>query len=120
MRHDLDLVKKILIAVEDLPPDPDWTPLYIEGYDDAVVGEHVRILAQAGFIEMKDTSTLAGHEYCPTALTWQGGLFLDQIRSDTAWEKVKGYTKEIGKVSFPILLTRLAEYASTLPWTNTP
>ena len=85
MRHDLDLVRKILIAIEDMPPDPAWESLHLDGYDDSVVGEHVRILAEAGFIEMQNMSNFAESIYCPTALTWQGGLLLDSIRNDTVW-----------------------------------
>ncbi len=109
MKHDLDLVRKILFAVEEFPPDPDWSPLHIEGYDDKVVGEHVRILAEAGFIEMKDASTFASAEYWPTALTWQGSQFLEAIRSDSAWANAKRFASETVRMSFPVLLTELMQ-----------
>lgn len=109
MRPDLELVKQILIAVEDLPPDPDWEPLHLDGYDDVMVNEHVRIMAKKGLIEAKDTSTLAGLEFCPIALTFEGGELLDALRDNAKWEKAKALLLETGRISLPVLLSRLIE-----------
>ncbi|MDB9529061.1 DUF2513 domain-containing protein [Oscillatoria sp. CS-180] len=52
MKRDLELWRAILIKVEDLPPGRDLSsPLEIDGYEEEVVAEHVKLLEEAGLIE---------------------------------------------------------------------
>lgn len=89
MKRDLDLVRTIMLAVEESPkpqyPDVS-TP---EGYDEETFEYHVGLLGQAGLLETRDTSTLGGVSYRIKSLTWKGHEFLDAVRQDTVWEKTK-------------------------------
>jgi hypothetical protein len=113
MKRDLDLVRKILIAVEALPPYPDWEQLHIEGYEDDVVNAHLELMADADLVEVKDISTLAKREIAPLAVTWHGADFLAAIESETKWHKAKEYIATIGNAALPVIVTKVIEWAMT-------
>jgi hypothetical protein len=97
MKRDIDLVRRILMDIEACPPAdgrPGYVQLTIEGHSPEVVMYHVQLLGEAGLIEIQDQSTLAGTRIYPKRLTWQGHEFLDAIRKDTLWEKIKGIVLE--------------------------
>ncbi|MBV9852527.1 MAG: DUF2513 domain-containing protein [Armatimonadetes bacterium] len=55
---------------------------------------HVKLLSQAGLIDVKHWQTGDGNEvWLPKTLTWQGHEFLDAARNDTTWNKAKGQSK---------------------------
>jgi hypothetical protein len=61
--------------------------------DPASVDGHIHLLVEAGLIEAKEVphhlrQPVHGRLY-PTRLTWAGHDFLDAIRRDRVWEKVK-------------------------------
>jgi Hypothetical protein (DUF2513) len=92
MRLDPDLIRAILLAVEDYPD------AYATGsaLAPAVVAEHFRLAAEAGFIEARVT---AGKEEDPASwtrirLTWSGHEFLAQVRDAARWEAAKVRVRE--------------------------
>jgi hypothetical protein len=89
MKRDMDLVRKILFAVEEAEPEVGGVELEIEGYDEETVFEHLRLLAKAGYLEAFDLSTLETSEWRPARLTWSGHDFLDAARNDSIWTKAK-------------------------------
>jgi hypothetical protein len=93
VKRDWDLVRKILFKLEELPAGETLDTDNFEGHEDQpeVVGYHIRIMRQAGFVEALDAGG-GGAEYdvwMATGLTWDGQQFLDEIRADTTWNKVK-------------------------------
>lgn len=89
MTRENDLVRQILLQVEASRTDG---PMHRREFDvdaDAeTLNEHLRMLAGAGFLELRVIEEAA----MPTTievlrLTWDGHEFLDTIRSDTVWEK---------------------------------
>lgn len=104
MRRDMDLIRTILLNVEDHPLvlstdsyNPTWTTqelLY-----------HAKLIDQAGlaevaFIKKDDTVACA----CIGELTWQGCDFIDTVRSETLWAKVKTtIATSLGSASFNVL-----------------
>ncbi|MEQ9004094.1 MAG: DUF2513 domain-containing protein [Pseudomonadales bacterium] len=89
MKRDWDLVRKILMRVESLEYGQELRAGDIEGYDSPVVSHHLRILMEAGLIDVIEFDALGDWEGIATRLTWDGHEFIDQIRSDTIWRKVK-------------------------------
>lgn len=99
MKRDMDLVRKILLKIEEAPTYDDPIDLVIEGYSNSQINYHVKILSQGGMIELfgKPVSPLGAITlYFPSGLTWTGHEFLDSIRDKSLWEKVKQKVKEGG------------------------
>lgn len=97
MKRDLDLIRKILLKLEEAPFEHGWVDLEVEGYSPEQVSYHVKLLADKGLIEAIDLSThdTDWPDWRPKWLTAHGHDFLDSIRSDTVWAGVK---KRLGTV----------------------
>ena len=99
MKRDMELVRKILFYIEEnYVAGEKWLRnIDIEGYDYAVIMEHVVLAYENGLIQdIKDISTLGGISYWIGNLSNAGYDFLDKIRSDTVWNKTKTAIKEKG------------------------
>lgn len=90
MKRNWDLVRTILIKLEEKANPKDYTHAHeISGYDALTVAYHYKLLGDAGLIEVINMSGLTDLNYSATMLTWQGHEFLDKIRNETVWNKVK-------------------------------
>lgn len=94
MKRDMDLVRKILFAIEEYSLQDPIRNFTIEGYDDATVHYHLGLMNEAGLIHVIDLSDLATAMYFPTQLTWSGHEFLEAVRAESRWSDVK---QEMGK-----------------------
>jgi Hypothetical protein (DUF2513) len=94
--RDLDLARRILLAVEAHPEPYDNIELSFDGVDPELVSYHVKLLTHAGLLEAENTSTMGRFEWTPSALTWEGHEFLDATRNDTVWRKTKEVAAEKG------------------------
>ena len=94
MKRDMDLVRRIVLAVQDLPASTGGRDMQmlnsLEGVDGALFAAHAQLLDEAGLIR----AALQGDgKRVPGAaviyrLTWAGHEFADSIRDDTLWKKV--------------------------------
>ena len=112
MKRDMDLVRKILLAMEAQPGARFKGRLFLEGYTYDQTGFHVLLMIQAGLIEGIDATThdSFGPEGIPTQITWAGYDFLDASRDDSRWDKAKEIVKEMGSsVSFDVLKSLLVQ-----------
>ncbi|PVX40527.1 uncharacterized protein DUF2513 [Pasteurella langaaensis DSM 22999] len=96
MKRDWELIRKILIKLEQKVDDTPLDSESIKGVSPDIVAYHYKILAQADLICIEDNSTMGDEDFVAIDLTWQGHEFLDKIRSDTAWNKVKQVIKTKG------------------------
>ena len=87
MKRDMDLCRKILLTIEAHTQNKEIYGFYVDGYDRDVVKYHCDLLKQAGFIT-KSSKDILG-EVIVGELTWEGQDFLDKIREDTVWNKIK-------------------------------
>jgi len=97
MRRDLDLIRKMLLAIEDSPSG--WAPDFkIEGYSDAQIGYHAHLMIDAGLARGSDVTTMGGHgpEALLTSLTWEGHEFAEAARDEKRWKKAMGVVAEKG------------------------
>ena len=98
MKRDMELVRKVLFAIEEQCEDEPLYNLEIEGYSMNAVAYHCKILHDAGFVSDYD----AGYSdnqlemFGVGALTWNGCEFLEKIRQDTVWNKTKDIIKTRG------------------------
>jgi hypothetical protein len=113
MQRNMDLVRDLLLAIEHDPQmdasrdffisSPDQ--LYISGHSESEVTYHLGLLINAGFIN----GEMGGLLPVVRGLTWEGHEFLDNIKTDTIWSKVKTQAlSQLGGVSMK-MLAMLAE-----------
>ena len=97
MKRDLDLVRKLVLALEEQGADAPLEQSF-EGYTDEQVGYHSYLVADAGLAEGVDVSTAMNvlPQWELLHLTSAGHDFADAARSDTTWNKAKTVVKEKG------------------------
>jgi hypothetical protein len=97
MKRDMDLVRRILLFVQEGSPNSS-----IDGYSDGAVKYHRALVIEAGLAE----GTVMSNNITPTEvpaavalrkLTWEGHDFIEAIESDGNWVKVKAFLAEAGK-----------------------
>jgi hypothetical protein len=108
MKRNMDLVRQILLMVEEEDGYPNDCPS-IDGVDENVIHYHCTILHEAGLIEAMDASNnMQPWYFIPTRLTWAGHEFLDAARSDTIWRSAKTRVAKVGEsVSMETMLLLL-------------
>lgn len=120
MKRDLELVRKILLTIEDSPGGyaPD---LKIDGYTDSQIGYHAYLIIDAGLAHGSDISSMGrdSPEGMITNLNWAGHEFAEAARDDTRWKKAMNIVKDkSGSVTMDVLkelLTSLMKAAIGLP-----
>ena len=109
MKRDLELIRKMVLAVEDSPSG--WAPqsMSFSGYSAAQVGYHGWLLIDAGLAKGADTTDQQseGPEAMITSLTWAGHEFADAARDDSRWQKAMGAVRERGGAVTLAVLTQL-------------
>jgi hypothetical protein len=112
MKRDMDLIRQILLKIEEHPYDLDWVELELEGYSPREISYHVMLLAQASLIEADNLSTFGDPQWEAKSLTWQGHEFLEAAKDESRWNKAKKLVKEKGGgMIFEVLKTSLIELA---------
>ncbi len=112
MKRDWDLIRTILFELEKADPTAGWVELDIEDYTPRAVAEHVRLLDEAGLIEVQDVTTMGDYDWRAKRLTWEGHEFLNDARSDTLWKRAKELVAEkVGGVSFEVMKAVLVQLA---------
>lgn len=105
MHRDMELVRKILLAMAAYQSGFAPAPFTVAGYDQDVVGHHIWLMEQGDLVTANDI-TCQG-DSSPTALpgsiTWKGHDFLETVRTEKVWLKVKAELKDRG-VSLPFAL----------------
>ncbi len=110
MKRDLELIRKMVLAIEDAPSG--WAPddLKFEGYTCAQVGYHAYLLIDAGLAKGEAISPMMGSDSFQgfiSSLTWAGHEFADAARDETRWRKAMGVVQEKGGTVTIGVLTQL-------------
>lgn len=114
MKRDWDLIRKILIATEELSESNSILEANaISDYSSDIVNYHYWLLDQAGLVKAIDASTTMTKELFVISLTWEGHELLDKTRQESAWIKVKNIIMNKGldlsyealKVALGIVIT---------------
>jgi len=85
-KRDLELLSKILFAIEDSNADEITTPQslnaheLIQNYDENVVFLHVRLLDNVKFIDVTLKDNLEDKNYLIQGITWDGYDYLEKAR----------------------------------------
>lgn len=92
MKRDLELIRTILFEAERIDPDrPFLDPAHFQGVRMTVLGEHFKLISDAGLAEAFYTE-MGNGTIQPDGiarLLGPGHDLLDSIRNDTVWEKTK-------------------------------
>jgi hypothetical protein len=96
MKRDMELAKQILEQMEAFPEPRGVIPLNFPDRTTDEVFYHVKLLSQAGLIDARESSDSHQFRWKPLSLTYHGHEFLDAIRNDKVWAKVKEKAKEQG------------------------
>lgn len=121
MKRDMELVRKILLAIEGQESGYAPKDLMINGYTQEQILYHVFIMIEGGLIEGIKVNNFNSKspEAIPTRLTWSGHEFIEVARNDTLWKKAMTIVQEKGgSISISVLsqlLTSLMKNAFNLP-----
>ena len=111
MKRDMDLIRVILLNIEELHKGTVIYNFQVDGYELSEVAYHCKLLYEVGFISAYH-SEYADNKLRRVAvggLTWDGNEFLDKIRDDIIWNKTK---KTIKKKRLPLVLETIKTIAS--------
>ena len=106
MKRDFELIRKLLFYFEEKTNTEAVEYPPIEKYDELYIKYHVLLLAQAELIDYEPELTETGRiiRVIPFNLTWKGHEFLDAIRQEKTWSKIKEIIKDKGgNLSFDVI-----------------
>lgn len=107
----MDLVRKILLAVEAGDRQLESPMLRIAGYPRESITEHLRMLNEVGLVEGIQTYSIEHKlKWSELRLTWNGHEFLDAARNEAIWTEIVSEVRtKIGSVPFELLKSLLLE-----------
>lgn len=117
MKRNWDTIRRILMEVEALDSNNYLTLNMFNKNEQDEIYYHIEILIEASLIEgeIYKTMNLSPHEFHISRLSWQGHEFLDGIRADTMWSKIKSHIKSKGiDLGFEIIKTSSLNIAKNL------
>ena len=111
MKRNWDIIRNILVSVEEM--DVNKRVLHLKdfkGLDQYICSYHVELLFQAklldGYISkvISQDKSKQANDFSINKLTWEGHEFLDSIREEKVWKKIKDKFNDTSvSVSFDIL-----------------
>jgi hypothetical protein len=111
MQRNMDLVRMILMRIENGRSGWAPQPFGIQGFSREEVGYHAHIMMQEGLIEGSDVTSTesAGPEAIPTSLTWKGHEFLDLARDQERWNRAKAIIAKVGSAPISVWMQVLTD-----------
>lgn len=105
MKRDFDLIRRVMIDIENIPARGHEQNFSYDGYDSATINQHIASLIGAGLVNGTVNNTNVRTNVVVDDLTWAGHDFLDAMRDDNLWNKAKEHVLKPG-VSFTFGLLR--------------
>ncbi len=108
MKRDMDLMRRILLRIEersDVPPKTLCLDDFLDFHENVhVISLHIDLLCDAGLIEVMNTSIEDGvKDFDITRLTLAGYEYLDAIRDYRVWLLVKKKIEFVGGATLDII-----------------
>lgn len=91
MKRDMDLIRLILLEIEN-SDEEDVTNMMIDGYSSEEIFYNAKLMKNNNLIKICEDDILGN--YYIGSLTWYGCDYLDKIRDNSNWKKVKDIIKE--------------------------
>jgi hypothetical protein len=116
MKRDMDLVRKILLAIEASERPLDSTLIRIGGFTHDNLTEHMRLMHEAGLIEGIAAYSIEHKlKWVELRLTWSGHDFIDAARNEAVWSEALGTVRtQIGTVAFAVLKDVLMDVSRSI------
>ncbi|KAF0231288.1 MAG: hypothetical protein FD175_1157 [Beijerinckiaceae bacterium] len=98
MKRDMDLIRLLLIEIEEkaLEPYAGLQGLEVEGFPSSQINYNLDILIKSGMIEGEVQIYFGGEStHFIQGITWLGHDFLDDIRDPDLWAKTKNGANQI-------------------------
>lgn len=118
MQRNFELLRKILFFLENKEDCLLANDITIEGFGYEETSYHLRLLHDAGFIRGEPILSSSSDrliKIMPFELTWNGHEFLDKIRHDTTWNRIKTQAKDKGlALSFNIIIELAERFAKDI------
>lgn len=110
MERNWEVVRAILLRLEALGDTSSMVHAgEVAPFDFEIVGYHMQIMQEAGLIEARVSEALGGATHVfASRLTWEGHEFLDRIRDQTLWNRVKASAREKGLAPSFDVITAIA------------
>jgi hypothetical protein len=107
----MDLVRTILMRIEDSPSGWAAHPFGIAGFTPEQVGYHAHIIMEDGLIEGVDVTNMQSksREAMPRSLTWKGHEFLDLAREQKRWNQAKAAIGKVGSAPISVWMKVLQD-----------
>lgn len=102
MKRDMNLIRELLLLVEESKVELWVSNLEIDGYTDEEIAYNGYLMIDGGLAEGRQTTENDGMggkrpvAQTLTNLTWEGHEFFDSIRNDSIWKNTLNYIKEKG------------------------
>ena len=92
----MDLIRLILLQIEKEYKSTALYDIKIDGYDMETVAYHCKILYEAKLISAYKGmyADNALQDFAVGSLTWEGHDYLDKVRDNSRWGKIKKMLKE--------------------------
>jgi Hypothetical protein (DUF2513) len=109
MQRDMELIRKIMLAVEEHEHAFMEGEPHIEGYSNEQISYHSYLIGDAGLAAVTDITYRGARSPMGqiSHLTWQGHEFLDAARDDTVWNKTRERLGATGKTLLTVPLSVL-------------
>ena len=110
MKRDMDLIRTLLLWIEDDPTldGREWRGVQLAdyaafpGHSPQEVQYHLGLLVDAGLVQGKPYFSPAGTVVF-SSLTWGGHEFVDNVRDASIWKVVKEKASGVSGVAFGVL-----------------
>jgi hypothetical protein len=124
MKREMDLIRNLMLALEDLPVGPrdivsveacnggllvaDVSEVPVGSYTFDEIEYHLSLIERAGFIEPTEYGAVFGVMF--KGLSWSGHDFLDSVRSPDVWDKTKSAVSTAGGFTVDLLVFAAKTY----------
>src|SRR5688500_9150721 len=98
MKRDMELVRRIVLTLEDHEHGYAPSDLFLPGYSQEQIGYHVLLMAEGDLLIGTELSAQGdpSPRALATRLTWKGHEFADAARNDTIWSQAKALMTKAG------------------------
>jgi hypothetical protein len=121
MKRDMDLIRELLLKLEDLPVPangfrmihPDEAEVQVEGYTVEEIDYHLSLLDQACLIHaggLDEFGMQIGPGIAFRSLSWAGHDFLDSVRNPDVWDRAKKVASAAGGFTVELLVYTAKTY----------
>ena len=104
MRRDMDLIRSMLLRLEDCDKIRNGPGVLKELADHDTISAHLKMLEDAGFLEHENLQAHGGVQMSlGWRITWAGHEFLDTVRDPEIWQKTKAGAEKLGSWTIKLL-----------------